>query len=330
FFNDGTLPSTPDIITGAKGSSVVCNSLHDASQAVGSYAGCPATGSAFQPIDTRVPYTNFAAGSYTNGNVLSSYYNALQVRLDKRFSSGLSLLANYTWSRALDENSEIAVFANGSGGSNEVTDAHNLHLDWGPADFDQTNRLVLSYVYELPVGKGKHWSLGPANWVLGGWQTSGIVTLSSGYPFSVYCCTRGNRIDLTGDPFGDRLRANVSGSPTISSQTITHWFNTAAFSLPAYGTFGNSGRNTLRGPMIRQGNISFMKDFSITERHHIEARLDVFNVLSSWHNGSRIPQHNITNQFFGSMVATTGVFAPLGEKNLWTPRVIQVALRYSF
>lgn len=329
FFNQANLPATPDILSNG----VVCNSLQDASQATGSFAGCPATGSAFQPIDTRDPYPNFSAGSYANANVLASHYNALQVRLDKRFSNGLTFLANYTWSRSLDENSEIAAFSNGSGGSNETVQPRDLRFDYGPSDYNQTHRVVLSYVYDLPVGQGKRWSLGRANWVLGNWETSGIVTLASGLPFSVFCCARGNRIDLTGNPFGDRLRANVSGSATSGfSKSTSEWFNTSAFSVPAYGTFGNSGRNILTAPMTRQGNVSFMKNFPITkEGQNLQFRLNIYNVFSSWHNGRQFPVHAVPGSLnFGSLIPLTGPEAPLGDTVLWTPRVIEMALRYTF
>lgn len=328
FFNQANLPTTPDIITTSSGP-VICNSLHDASQATGNFAGCPATGSAFQPIDTRVPFPNFSAGSYANANVLMSHYNALQVRLDQRFSNGLTFLANYTWSRSLDESSEIAAFG---GASNFVVQSRNLRFDYGPSSYNQTHRLVLSYVYDFPVGKGDRWSFGPANWILGNWETSGVVTLASGTPFTVFCCSRGNQTDLTGNPFGDRLRAQASGSPTTGfTQSVQKWFNTSVFSLPAYGTYGNTGRNILNGPMMRQGNISFMKSFPIAkERQSLQYRLDIYNVFSSWHNGQYLPDSRLGDPSFGSLVPLTGPTAALGETNLWTPRVIEMALRYTF
>ena len=335
FFNDGILPSTPDKLANG----AVCNSLVDASQAqpTGKFAGCTATGSAFQPIDTRIPFPNLgpsSLGTYANANVLYSTYNSLQVRVEQRLRYGLNLRANYTWSKALDINSEIATFSNGSGGSNEIQNTHNVRGDYGPADFDQTHRAVLSYVYEFPIGKGKPFSIGPANWILGNWQTSGIVTLASGVPFSIFCCSRGQNTDLTGDPFGDRLRANLvpGQDPHGSSQTLTNWFNAAAFAPPPLGSFGNTGRNMLRAPMYRRGDVSFLKDFPFGEHRNLQYRLDIFNVLSSWHSVQRVPQHVIAFPNFGALVPRTGtsVTAPLGERNLWTPRIIQMALRYTF
>ena len=93
--------------------------------------------------------------------------NALQVKVTQRYAHGLQYQANYTWSRVLDEDSAIN---NVDGESGFLQDQHNLRGDYGPANFDQTHRVVLNGTYELPVGKGKRWSLGPANWVLGGWR----------------------------------------------------------------------------------------------------------------------------------------------------------------
>ncbi len=330
FFNQGDLPTTADVLPNG----AICNGLRDASQATGSFAGCTATGSAFQPIDTRDPFPNFSPGSYANANVLSSHYNSLQARLERRFSGGLTFLANYTWSRSLDENSEIAVFSNGSGGSNEPVLPRNVHFDYGPSDYDQTHRVVMSYVYELPVGKGKRWSLGPANWIVGNWETSGVVTLASGLPFSVFCCSRGQRFDLTGNPFGDRLRANVSASGASGfTQSVSSWFDASRYTVPALATLGNSSRNSLRAPMMRQGNITFIKNFPIRERQNFQYRLDIYNVFSSWHDGQKFPVHTVPGSAnFGSLVVTDprSQFFPLGDQILWTPRIIQMALRYTF
>lgn len=327
FYNQAALPSTSDTLADG----TVCNKFTDASQAP---AECAATGSAFQPVDTRVPFSNIAVGSYADGTILSSNYNSMQVRLNRRMSQGLTFLASYTYSKALDETSEIAVFNNGSGGSNIITNAQKAGFDYGPADYDQTHRLVASYLYELPVGKGKRFSLGPANWVFGDWQTSGVVTLASGYPFSVFCCARGAANDLTGNPFSDRLRANVGPSSGSFHKSLYHLYDTTRYSVPALGTFGNQSRNTLRAPMIRQANVSFLKEFPVNEHgNRFEYRLDIFNFLSSWHTGTRVPVHvysTVPSASFGSIIPLTAPYNAMGERYLWTPRTVQMALRYTF
>jgi len=310
-----------------------CNFLQDASFATGKNASC-LTDPNFVPIDSRAPFPNFYTRSYANANILSSYYNALQVRVDERFSHGLNMMANYTWSKGMDMSSEIAAF---SSVANFVQDAHCLKCDYAPADFDQTHRLSLSYNYQLPWGKGRSWSLGPMNWLLGGWNTSGVLTFASGLPETVYCCFR--IPDQFGNLFGNRIRANISGSPTAGiQQSVLQWINPAVFSVPQAGTYGNSGRNIVRIPGQRQGDIAFVKDTRIREQQDLQFRLEIFNVFSSTHTGQHFFNNVVSsspanctpgpsgNCSFGSLVPLNGA----GALNFWNPRVLQMALVYSF
>jgi Carboxypeptidase regulatory-like domain/TonB dependent receptor-like, beta-barrel len=311
-----------------------CNYLQDASQATGGNAAC-ATDPNFVPIDQRAPFANFYTRSYANANILSSYYNALQVRLTQRFYHGLTFVANYTYSKAMDMSSEIAPF---SGEANFVQDAHNLRADYGPADFDQTHRFTLGYAYNLPWGRGREHSLGRVgNWTVGGWNASGTVTLASGLPETVFCCTRS--ADQFGNLFGNRIRANVSGSPTAGiTQNVLEWINPAVYSVPVPGTYGNGGRNTVRVPGQRQADIAFVKQFPIRERQNLEYRLEVFNLFSSTRTGTHFFGNVVTsspanckpgpsgNCSFGALVPLNGA----GALNWFNPRIIQMALVYSF
>ncbi len=311
-----------------------CNFLLDASQATGSNAGCLADPN-FVPVDKRSPYPGLSPGLYGNANVLSSTYNALQTQLIKRLSNGLQFHLNYTWSHALDESSGI----NDIGGQNDfIMDPHNVKQDYGPAAFDQKHRFVASYGYDLPVGKGRRWSLGKLNWLLGGWNTSGIYTVASGQPFSVYSIGYYNQ-DQTGSSFGGRVRANVDGNPLVGfNQTYLQWFNTGVFSSAPQGTYGNSGRGILRAPYFMNWDTSFSRNFAITERQHVQARLEIFNTGSNWHSVFRFPDSTVSdspancnpgpagNCSFGSLVPLNGV----GRTNLWTPRTLQISLSYIF
>jgi hypothetical protein len=286
------------------------------------------------PIDKRIPFPNVESDSDADYYFFSSSYQALQVRLNKRFSQGLQFMANYTWSKTLDQGSEMESF---SGDFNHPQDPYNLRSDYGHSAFDQAQRLVLSYSYSFPVGKGRRWSLGAANWAFGGWNASGILTFASGLPFTVYCCNGG--FDQFGDKYSVRLRADVSGNPTKGfQQSVLEWFNPSVFSTPPPGTYGNLGRETLRAPGERQADIAFVKDTHFGERNTLQFRLEIFNFLSSWHNGTVFPASRMTqsptnctpgasgNCLFGSLVTLNG----LGELNLWTPHIIQLALKYSF
>ncbi|HZT68888.1 MAG TPA: TonB-dependent receptor [Terriglobia bacterium] len=311
-----------------------CNYLQDASQATGGNAAC-ATDPNFVPIDRRAPFVNFYTRSYANANILSSYYNGLQVRLTERFYHDLNLVVNYTYSKTIDMNSEIAAFSNQA---NFIQDAHNLRADYGPADFDQTHRFTVGYAYGLPFGSGRAHDLGRfGNWTVGGWNVSGTVTLASGLPETVFCCTRSP--DQFGNLFGNRIRANINGNPVGGiTQTVFQWINPSVFSVPTPGTYGNSGRNIVRVPGQRQTDIAFVKQFRIHERQNLEYRLEMYNLFSSTHTGTHFFNNVVTsspanctpgpsgNCSFGSLVPLNGA----GALNFWNPRIIQMALVYSF
>jgi hypothetical protein len=310
-----------------------CNYLLDASQATGQYAYC-ATDPNFQPVDTRTPYKNFGPTMYFNANILWSHYNALQTRLKQRFSNGLQYNLTYTYSRALDETSAI----NNIQGTNDfIMDPHHPGLDYGPASFDQTHRFVATGSYELPVGRGKRYSLGLANWVFGNWVASGIYTISSGIPFSVYAFPYWTAPDQEGSNFGGRVRANVASDPFSGfTQTNTEWFNTNAFAAPDPGRYGDEGKGILRGPHFADLDMSFAKNFLLTERHRLQARVDIFNLGSNWHSELRTPDQTIGDNNFGSLAPFqssqySGISAAEWAKlNLWTPRTIQLSLQYTF
>lgn len=300
-----------------------CNLLFDASQATGANASC-ATNPNFSPIDQRVPFSGLPSVVYANQNALSANYNALQVQLRQRFSHGLTYQVFYTYSKALDDTSGI----NNIGGLNGfIQDPHNVNADKGPASFDQTHRLVGSGFWELPLGKGKHWSAGPANWIVGDWHIGGIYTLTSGRTYTVYPFGFFGGFDFTGSFFTGRYRANLTGAPNSGfAQNYSEWFNTSAFATPPPGTYGNEGKGILRGPYVENLDLSLEKQFAFTERQHLKYRLEIFNVGSNWHSVARIPDGNFGDNNFGFLGPNNGA----GRLNLWTPRVLQMGLVYSF
>jgi hypothetical protein len=314
-----------------------CNFLFDASQATGSNAAC-ATDPNFQPIDTRVPYPNLPSNVYANANVSGSNYNALQVQFRQRSSHGLTYQVFYTYARAMDDASGVINIS----GVGMIQNPQNIKGDYGPASFDQTHRLTANGVWELPVGKNKPWSLGWADWIVGGWQLSGIYTLTSGRTFSVLGYN-GPCYDEMGTYFTpcyslNRFRANVTGDPMSGfSQSPIEWFNTSAFSVPPQGTYGDSQKGLLRGPYFEDLDMSFSKWFPITERQRLQLRAEIFNVGSNWHSMGRVPDNNVTDGQFGmlSNVVPSAYSGLISQSqwtnmNLWTPRVLQLSLVYSF
>jgi hypothetical protein len=314
-----------------------CNQVpyYDASQAPASCLSDPN----FSPVDARVPYPGLPSVVYANANVLSGNYNALQTQLRQRFSHGLTYQVFYTYSKALDESSGIV---NLNGLSQFIQDPHNVQDDYGPASFDQKHRLTANATWELPVGKGKPWSLGWADWIVGGWKMSGIYRLTSGPTYSIYAFNNFQFTDETGSPFAGRYRANQVSNPNSGfTRSNTNWFNANAFVAPPLGTYGDEQKGSLRGPYVEDLDLSFGKQFSITERQRLQYRLEIFNVGSNWHSVSRVPSNDMQNNNFGSLVpanSTCSGTPPVcsltnsnwAHLNLWTPRVLQMSLVYSF
>ncbi len=324
----------------------LCNYLFDISQAPGHTSGAGGTGVPcatdpnFQPIDTRVPYPNVPPNFYANANILGSNYNALQTQLRQRFAHGFTYLVSYTWSRSFDELSGIG---NVIGNNGFAQNPDQIGADYGPANFDQPQRLTASGVWELPVGKGKHYSLGPGDWILGGWKLSGIYTLTSGRTLSVYGYS-GPSYDEMGSPFNGRYRANQSGDPYGGiSQSPSEWFKASVYSAPPPGTYGDSGKGSLRGPVFENFDMSLSKKFPITERQNLQFRFDEFNVGSNWrakndfYGTNLIPGNNVGSCNFGTLanIVNTNIpgCTPDGTTQgarLWYPRTIQLSAVYSF
>jgi hypothetical protein len=302
----------------------------------------------------------FSTHAYSVANLFSANYNALQVRLNQRFSHGLLYQLNYTWSRSFDNVSAI----NNIPTENLTLQNNNCFAcDRGPSGFDQPSRFVASGSYELPIGKGRPISLGPANWIVGGWNFSGIYTVASGLPQTLSAGLGGDgedgvradlrRPDQVGDP-----NAPVFGvlDPTQYPQAnfksnIFHWVNPAAYAVPAGNVYGDTGRNSVRQPYYMRGDITLAKTFPITERQNFKFGMQIFNVFSLWHasvlNGSRVSGNgvgfsgNVQSSTFGSLVGidpdpNSATGAPLPEdmqaglRRLWNPRLIQFLAKYTF
>jgi len=156
--------------------------------------------------------------------------------------------------------------------------------DKGPCDFNIPHIFVFSYAYQIPYGKGMHWggsASGVENAILGGWQISGITSLESGLPFTATA----DATDVANiHPSSETERANVTGAPLRPSgfkQTVQTWYNPAAFATPAPYTFGNVGRNTLRGPKLNNFDFALLKNFRLTESKSVQFRSEFFNIANN-------------------------------------------------
>jgi hypothetical protein len=242
----------------------------------------------------------------------------MTLRVERRFASGLSFLSSYSWSKSIDDGAGIST---GSDSSGVAQDARNLRAERALSDFDVTHRWVLSYVYDLPFGKGKR--IAPsnqgagkvANLLASGWQMTSILTMQTGRPFTV---TLGRDQSLTG---GNADRPNLVGDPKVSDPGPDRWFNPAAFAVPAAGTFGSAGRNILRGDGLHSFDLGVSRFFRVTERQSFQFRAEVFNLAN--HPNFFFPVQSVANSAVGTITraANTGAGAQ---------RQIQFALKYIF
>jgi len=245
---------------------------------------------------------------------VNSNYNALQVAMRRRSKNGLTLLTSYTFSKAMDQNSNTNNSTTGS--QRNPQNIHNFKEDWGLADHHRTHQFSGSFNYDLPFGRRGMFfrnARGFTNALIGDWQINGIVTYLSGRPFTpVYAAadTAAGRPDLVGDPM-----ANVPAGL---------YFNPAAFARPVANAddpteFGNSGRNILIGPNFRTVDLSLFKNIQLREKMRLQLRWEVFNVLNT--PNFQIPQHLLES-------ANQGEFYALAPNT--AGREMQFAARFSF
>ena len=201
-------------------------------------------------------------------------------------SSSLVLTAAYTYSKSMDTKSGAFGVNNEIGGWASPTDIHNLRRDYGPSAYNLTNRAVFSFVYALPVGRGKALASNinkVADAVIGGWQVNGIVSYQSGPPFSIAAT----------DAFGEfnnywQFRATQVGNPKSGfHKSINEWFNTDAFVNPQPGVYGNSARDLLKAPGSENWDTSLFKEFSlIPDRAKFQLRGEFFNTFNHVNYGT--------------------------------------------
>jgi hypothetical protein len=262
-------------------------------------------------LNTRRPLysigPNLSDVSWFTTNGLGEYYG-FQLTVDKRFSKGLSAILGYTWSHAIDN---VPLEFGGGAAGPLPQDPRNLAAERGNSIIDMRHRMTLSYLWEFPVGKGKALLNmgGPVNWIVGGWQTNGVLTAQSGLPFSAVLQTSTTNT-------GTGSRPDVIGTPSYP-KTLQHWFDPSAFTSPAPYTYGNAGRNILFGPGRFNWDMSLFKKFVIREQTRFELRAEAFNVFN--HPQFALPNASIGNAQVGLINSIVG-----------NPRQLQMGLRFQF
>jgi hypothetical protein len=259
----------------------------------------------------RAPYPEFGRIQEVDGSGKASY-NGLGVKLQKNYSSGLTYLVGYTWSRSIDNASSIRSHG---GDTLFPQNSYNIAAEKALSTFHTAHRFVTSTLYELPFGKGKPYldTGGIANVLLGGWQLGSIVTIQTGNPVTI---VSGTDRSVTGAGFD---RPNATGADPVlpkSERTTARYFDTSAFVLQPLGTHGNVGRNTLIAPGILNWDFSTLKNFRIAEGHEIQFRFEAFNFAN--HAQWNPPDVNRSSANFGRINSAR------------TMRELQFGLKYIF
>jgi hypothetical protein len=253
-------------------------------------------------VNALRPYVGLGILGIAENSGLSMYHG-LQVSIERRFAQNLHFGMAYTLSRSEDNTSSL---------TDVLPNAYNDRNYWGPSDFDRRHVFILNTTYAVP------WLRGSSNWmhrVLGNWEFSGVFQAQSGTPFSVR-----NNVDYAGVGAGSGNQFwNMVGDPTATVTSFTDsavWFNKAAFSAPAQGTFGNQPRNALRNPGFWNIDGAIRKNIPTIERQLLQFRFEIFNVLNhpNWGGANANP----TSGSFGLVTSKSG------------NRVLQLALKYIF
>ena len=255
----------------------------------------------------RAPYPYILPMNYTQ-SIGSSDYNALQISSQLKTHSGIASTVAYTWSKAM------VTGCDGLFSDCDIQDPYNLNLDRGPAAHDLTHIFSASFLFPLPFGAGQRFSTSSSvlNHIIGNWQLNGIVSLDSGPRYDVQT---DSSIPNTNNFYGTE-RANQVGDPYLHA-TKTAPLNVAAFVNPAPFTFGNMGRNSLRGDWNKNLDLSLFRAFSITESKRFEFRAEAFNVTNT--PVFATPDNNLGDPNFGVVSSTAN-----------SERQLQIALKFYF
>jgi len=245
-----------------------------------------------------------AYSSFSNIGLISSeynsHYNGLQLVAEKRFSQGFSVLANYTFSKKIDDC------------GSPTTDPFDRSFDRGVGNENIPNIFHLSGVWNLPHIPWRGWT----GAVVNGWELSTNLIWQSGFPVTIY-----SGVDNSFSGVGNDRADYIGGPASLSSsrpraQQIAEWFNTSVFTVNAVGTYGNSGKNILYGPRLFNTDFALIKNTALTEHARIQFRAEFFNLFNTVNLG--LPDNTVTDSTFGQITSA-------GD-----PRIIQFGLKAIF
>jgi len=294
------------------------------------YSNSILTSPTIQAYQLMLPFPQFTGVTTDEPPTANSIYNALQIAVEKRYSNGLQLSANYTWSKSIDDSSvyDTNVAWLGSYGPNSgyaLQDPNRPGLERSLSTFDIPSQLKLNYTFDLPVGRGRaFFNQMPRAFDLmfGGWKTAGVWTIHDGFPLQFTVANGGTPIWTYGPQ-----RPNFIGTPERSGGPETNWINNYfsnpdVFQIPAAYTLGNAARavGSVRSPFFFTTNLSILKDFALSPSHEsmkLELRLEAQNAFN--HPVFGTPDTIVGDPNFGVINYTS-----VG------PRQCQLALKFSF
>ena len=250
------------------------------------------------PVQPRELWPQAPITSYDR-SIGQSNYQGLHVETERRLSKGLSYVAAYTWSKAIDIASSGQFGLEGQ----SLQNPYDPNGSKSVSGFDIPHNFTVGLVYNLPFGHGQQWiTRGIGSRVLGNWQFNSIISVRSGQPYTPIMNVDTANIGTTAAQ--TRARPNLVGNPNLSNPTPQQWFNTAAFASPAQYTFGTAGRNILRTQASQDFDLSLFREDKVTERIKLQFRVEAFNALN--HPVFGIPQTTFTSPTFGVVSTTIG------------------------
>ena len=256
----------------------------------------------------------------TAGQRGDSHWDALETRVEKRFGSGGVLAGSYTWSKLISNTDTLTSWLESHGAAG-VQDWNNLKGEKSLATYDVTNRLVASYVLNLPIGINRLFlsNISPAlDRVIGGWSVNGITTLQSGFPLAL--TTASNQTDSQGGGSRPNVAPGVSKSISGPAQKRLHeWFNTAAFTAPPPFAFGDESRTDgqLRDNGVANWDFTISKNIPLTEQMNFEFKGEMFNLFNRTQFGD--PGGSVGSSTYGVVSTVLG-----------NPRLVQFSGRLTF
>jgi hypothetical protein len=293
------------------------------------FFGLVQTGTLSQPTVKQgqllLPFPEYTGVSESGGYLGNSTYHSLQMKVEKRFSQGGTVLAAYTFSKLIGDVGSLTTWLDSGVGlaSNTPQNPNNLRAEKSLAGFDSRQRLTLAYAVDLPFGKGQRFlsgGNGAVQKLSSGWTVSGGTTFQEGFPLALTATP-----NVTGFNLGLRPNVVPGCNPVVSGSAqsrLTNWFNASCFTVPSAYTLGNESLTdpVLRGPGINNFNFALFKKTQLTERFKLEFRAEVFNVFNRVQFG--LPNTSITT----AANPTTGYITT----QINQPRLIQLALRLVF